>query len=409
MALSTVDVFLIVKCPLTRVTGKLVHLITSVLEIFSTYLHTKIYCDLLVFSLSGRCVTVKMASSVWSEVDKVREENRYELILTGDEIANRIAEGGGFDARVFQLASLNFLEISRCGLDTLSDHVGALENLFHLVLRGNRLARLPASVGQLRKLKLLDVSGNELTAVPAEIGTLKELQTLNASCNRLEEFCDVSQLQQLHELDLSNNQLSALPSGVSCPDLALLSTVRANGNRLKELPVDLPELPSLKLLDVSGNSIEVLPPELADCCKLKELKVSGNPLKDRRLLKMVEQCATKSVLDYLRNILEKERKARGGKEAKGGDKKDRKKRGGKSREVEVDDVAQNFMKVLHFDVDGGLIVKTTANISAVRPFIVCCIVRNLNFNKSKSMMKRFILLQVIQFHNCLCISFVFDC
>lgn len=334
----------------------------------------------------------------WAEVRKVKDENRHELVLTGEEVSSRIAETG-LDENIFLLSNLNFLEISKTSLDVLSDHVGKLENLQHLVLRGNKLRLLPDSIGQLKKLKLLDVSSNELSSVPEGVGSLKELQTLNASCNKLESFVDVSHMVQLHELVISHNQLSALPPGITCPELALLASVNADNNQLTELPSELSDLPALKLLDVSQNRLESLPAELSECGKLKELKVSGNPLKDRRLLKMVDQCVTKSVLEYLRNILEKERKATGGKEAKGDDKKDKKKKGAKGKDTAVDDVPQNQIKVLHFDAEGGsgLVVKVTANVQPVRPYIVCCIVRNLDFNKSKSMMRRFLLLQASRF------------
>jgi len=329
----------------------------------------------------------------WSEVRKVKDENRHELVLTGEEVSSRISETG-LDENIFLLSNLNFLEISKTSLDVLSDHVGKLENLQHLVLRGNKLRLLPASIGNLKKLKLLDISGNELSSIPEEIGSLKELQTLNASCNKLENFADVSQMVQLHELVVSHNQLSALPPGITCPELILLSTVKADNNQLTELPSELSELVALKLLDVSQNRLESIPAELAECGKLKEFKMSGNPLKDRRLLKMLDQCVTKSVLEYLRNILEKERKASGGKQAKGDDKKDKKKKGAKGKDLVVEDVPQNQIKVLHFGAENsGFVVKVTASILPVRPYIVCCIVRNLDFNKSKSMMRRFLLLQ----------------
>ena len=128
---------------------------------------------------------IKMAR--WVEVSKVIEENRHELVLSGDVISSRISESG-LDDRVFEITALNFLEISKCGLTTLSDQVGQMINLTSLVLHGNKLTILPDAVGSLHKLKHLDVSNNELASFPDTISQLRELQTLNASCNKLDSF-----------------------------------------------------------------------------------------------------------------------------------------------------------------------------------------------------------------------------
>ena len=329
---------------------------------------------------------------MWMEVETAKSEGRRELVLTGEVISERVSKSDqGLDENIFSLTNLNFLEISRADIRELPNKVGQLVNLTNLVLHSNKLVEIPSTLGHLKKLKFLDISKNELKKLPVEIGALKELQTLNVNCNKLTEFVDVGQMINLHILDVSHNQLKQLPPGLACTELNLLLTVLANDNQIEQLPLELNELPSLKLLDVSNNMIEDVPLELSECGKLKDFKCSGNRLKDKRLSKMVDQCSTKAVLDYLKNLLEKEHKNSG----KKGNSGDKKKKGGKNKDVAVEDVAQNLMKVLHFNSDDGMIVHAMAPVQSVRPFIVCCIVRNVNFSKSKSMMKRFILLQVI--------------
>ena len=315
-------------------------------------------------------------------------------MLTGDNVAARIARTG-LDERIFTLSSLNFLEISKCGLQTLPPEVGHLTNLYNLVLHGNRLRDIPDTVGRLSLLKFLDLSSNELDSLPSSLGLLRELQTLNVSKNQLTELIDPSAMISIHILDVSHNCLAELPVGICCLQLSLLNTILANNNELVALPEDLVELPSLKLLDVTANKLSEIPPIMSECAKLKEFKFGSNPLKDKRLLKMMNQCSTKACLDYLRNILEKDRKS--GKSSKGGEeKRDKKKRGGKAREDGdvVDNLAMNLMKVVHFNTDESFIIQVTPDILAVRPYIVCCVVRNLNFSKSRNMMRRFISLQV---------------
>jgi len=333
-------------------------------------------------------------SVVWLEVDKAKEENRHELVLTGDTIATRITEAG-LDERIFTLTTLNFLEISKCGLQSLPLEVSHLTNLYNLVLHGNRLPVVPESVGDLSLLKFLDLSSNELESLPSSLGSLRELQTLNVSKNQLRELMDPSEMVNLHILDVSHNCLTELPVGICSSQLNLLNTILANNNELEALPEDLVELPSLRLLDVTSNKLIEIPPVLSECAKLKEFKFGSNPLKDKRLLKMMNQCSTKACLDYLRSMLQKDRKS--GKSLKAGEeKRDKKKRGGKTKEAAdvVDNLALNLMKVVHFHTDESFIVQVTPEVLAVRPYVVFCVVRNLNFSKSRNMMRRFITLQV---------------
>ena len=333
-------------------------------------------------------------ASEWLEVDKAIEENRHELVLTGETIATRITQTG-LDERIFTLITLNFLEISKCGLQALPPTVSHLTSLSNLVLHGNHLRDVPDSIGQLGRLKYLDLSNNELESLSPSVGELRELQTLNVSKNRITELIDPGEMASLHILDVSHNCLTELPDGICSSQLSLLSTILANNNELESLPEDLFELPSLKLLDVTANKLKEIPPVLSECAKLKELKFGSNPLKDKRLLKMMSQCSTKACLDYLRNVLEKERKS--GKSSKGGgEKRDKKKRAGKTKEDvdAVDALALNLMKVVHFSTDESFLIQVTADVLAVRPYVVCCVVRNLNFGKSKNMMRRFITLQV---------------
>ena len=331
------------------------------------------------------------------EVDKAKEESRHELVLTGETVARRI-NASGLDERIFTLTTLNFLEISKCGLQALPVGVSQLVSLSNLVLHGNRLLVVPDEIGHLNRLKFLDISSNELEWLPSSLGALRELQTLNVSKNRLTELIDPSAMISLHILDVSHNCLSELPVGICCSQLSLLNTILANNNELVSLPEDLFELHSLKLLDVTANKLSEIPPVLSECAKLKELKFGSNPLKDKRLLKMMNQCSTKACLDYLHNVLEKEQKSQ--KSSKGGEeKRDKKKRGGKPKDDNdsIETLALNLMKVVHFSTDESFVVEVTPEVMAVRPYIVCCVVRNLNFSKSRNMMRRFITLQVYIF------------
>lgn len=329
---------------------------------------------------------------MWPEVSTANTENRRELVLTGKEIANKIEEDG-LDEGVFELTQLNFLAITKSGLQMLSPKIGQLVNLTSLSLHGNKLDEIPMTICKLNKLKLLDISMNNLSTLPQEISSLLDLQTLNASNNNLTEFIDVSRFSKLQSLDISNNKLKELPSGIDSPELKLLMTLSALNNEIESLPDNLSALPSLKFLDVSNNKLEALPPQLGECGKLKEFRCTGNKLKDGRLMKLVNQNLNKAILDYLKSKIAESGKGKSSKKGK---------KDGKSQD---DDEDKDLIKVLPFSAERGLMVKITDNAVKVRPYMVCCIVRNLNFSKSASFMKAFIKIQVRRYvllcHHCI--------
>jgi len=328
-------------------------------------------------------------ASTWEEVEVARDESRHELVLSGADISKKI-ERKGLDENIFRLVALNFLEISKTSLSSLSPRLSNLASLTNLVLHRNKLTTLPDSIGKLSKLKLLDVSCNELTRLPPTIAGLQKLQTLNINVNHLTEIPDISSLIQLHILDMSHNQLVKLPDGITSSSLELLAQILANSNQIVEIPPNMSELPSLRTFDISDNKLTAVPPEISECPKLKEFRYGGNKLKDRKLARMIEQCSTKAILDYLHAILEKERKSAGG-SGKGKEKKKKKK--GRADDV-MDDLSKNLMKILHFGEEKGVRVTVADNVLDVRQYIVCCVVRHLDFSKSNNMLKRFFNLQV---------------
>ncbi|XP_076453331.1 leucine-rich repeat-containing protein 47-like [Babylonia areolata] len=322
-----------------------------------------------------------MASS-WPAVAVAKSEKRRELKL-GKEVSKQIEEGG-LDTNVYQLVNLNFLEISNTCLSVLTDELGNLRNLTNLALQGNKLETLPVEMGNLVKLKYLDLSHNCLKSLPAEIGKLVELQTLNVLMNQLSEVPDISSLKALHILNLSHNKLTSLPEGITDESLVHLSEIVVNNNVISAVPAELSNLPHLNVLNLADNQIADLPYELSECTKLKELKLSGNKIKDRKLTKFAEQNNLKQVMQYLAVALEKA--------AASGDKKDKKAKPKKKKkgDKDVEEVAKNTLTVLRFPANDGLVVKVESKVAAVRQYIVCCVLHNLDFNQSNNMFKNFI-------------------
>lgn len=326
------------------------------------------------------------------EVRKAADENRRELVLSGQNIS-KVIEKNGLDEELYQLTCLNFLSISKTCLAQLSPNLGNLVNLTNLVLHNNQLTAVPKEVQALTKLKFFDVSNNQIEEMPSAIVHLPDLESLNVSVNKLSSFPPVNEMKSLHIFNIAHNNLQALPEGIFDPSLVHLSQILAGNNEVEHLPSNVTDLPHLNMLDLSQNKLKEAPAELSECPKLKELNLKGNKFSDRRFGKLVEQCATKSVKEYLSNILKKER-AKNPDTKKGKGKSKEKKKDSKTENDEVEFLT-NSIDVLHFPDEGGLMVALTPAVMSVRPYIVCCIVRDVDLQKTPNSFKQFITLQVL--------------
>lgn len=206
---------------------------------------------------------------MWSEVEAAKRENKRELKLSGVVISERLTvQSGQLDRHIFDLSTLNLLNISETSLTVLPDQISNLTNLQTLLLYGNQLEQLPAAIGSLDKLKVLDVSRNRLTSLPAEIAQLTQLATVNVSNNALESFPQLTLCAKLSVLDVSNNRLTQFPD-VCTEELSNLSEVQARCNQIAQIPQDIVQLTALKCLSLVSNQVIVVPKVLASMSKLK--------------------------------------------------------------------------------------------------------------------------------------------
>ncbi|XP_033217797.1 leucine-rich repeat-containing protein 47-like [Belonocnema kinseyi] len=337
-----------------------------------------------------------LTEDTWNEVIVAVKENRHELILSGPTISKKISSSG-IDPALFNLQNLNFLNIHQTGLQVIPEEIGKLVNLTSLVLHSNNLEKLPSSIKNLTKLKVLDCSRNKLSHLPQEISRMPQLATVNLGSNLLTDLPSQASNLKLALLDLSNNKFDHFPD-VCYAELVHLAEIRVNGNLIKEIPANINVLGSLKLLDLADNKIAVVPGELADCTKLKDLNLKGNSLSDKRLLKLVDQCRTKQVLDYVRQHC-----ARSDGDS-GGGAGNKSKKGKKSNKSSENENIANIEKLTHElkvlkVTDEAPKIAITEQVKAVRPHIIACIVRNMTFTEES--FKKFIQLQT-KLHEGIC-------
>lgn len=317
------------------------------------------------------------------------------------EAASAIEDGS--DTSLFTVSSLNHLQVSGfCSLPSLSPGLARLTSLLQLSLTDNRLQSLPDEIGQLERLRLLDASRNSLTVLPASLYQLSSLQTLLLAHNSLSDdsFPAVTEgvgatFPNLHHLDVASNHLTHLPSFLSYT-LGLVE-LKASHNSLSSLDSVVGRMASLRLLELHSNQLRTLPHEVARCSKLKSLLLEDNPLQDRRLLKLVAQHGAhkpKAVLDYIASRAPQPAQP-AGKKGKG------KGRGAPAVLAVSEDSDEDVefseqvpvLRVARPSSGAGLEVVATSAARKVRPYLVCAVVRGVEWDGGEAL-RDFITLQV---------------
>lgn len=339
--------------------------------------------------------------SDWPEIKQCKEEKRRELVIKGTaDVKLKIEKNENvLPQDLYDLKLLNFLEVSECGITSLSKNIRSLSALMQLILSGNNLSSLPVEICMLKNLKMLDVSYNSLEELPDEFGNIGTLQTLNLNHNKLSQFPEsVKNLTLLSTLILSNNQFTEIPHVLLEGNHKHLADFKASHNEIDDVDDGIGTLEALKTLDLSVNKIKELPQALSNCSKLKQADYKDNPLKDRRLKKLIEQnnSSQKAIMDYIRT---KGRPVRGenGSTASGNKSGGKKKKKGKNTKADVEeDLIKFVVQVLKFEESEGeskaLEITVSDDVKEVRPYIVCCIVKRLDLSK-ESIFKKFIAMQ----------------
>ncbi|KAL7751125.1 Leucine-rich repeat-containing protein 57 [Sorochytrium milnesiophthora] len=141
--------------------------------------------------------------------------------------------------RIFTLATLESLDMSRNRLSTISN------------------SAIAAELCTLQSLRQLDLSHNQLTAVPTELTALKSLVVLNLSNNHLSGPLSPAfgNLRQLEELNVANNAVLTVPKELGC--CKLLKALNVSGNpQIASVPEEILRDTMLVTLLIDGTKID---------------------------------------------------------------------------------------------------------------------------------------------------------
>lgn len=208
---------------------------------------------------------------IWPEVEQARDENRYELVLSGEKLVSRLGQSNILDQNIFKLKRLHFLELSNSkSIELIPDAIDRLENLTDLDLSSNKIHRVEQHFRTMVHLRHLNLSNNSIERIDQQAFVqLRSLETLNLSINRLDrfEFSSLSNCTRLHCLNVSSNEILTIDSFPTT--LESLSSVDLSSNRIEHFPESLVELNSVKTIDLSSNRISSIPPRFASIKKIK--------------------------------------------------------------------------------------------------------------------------------------------
>uniref|UniRef100_A0A182T817 B3/B4 tRNA-binding domain-containing protein n=1 Tax=Anopheles maculatus TaxID=74869 RepID=A0A182T817_9DIPT len=179
----------------------------------------------------------------------------------------------------------------------------------------------------------------------------------------------IYQLSALNLLDVSDTALEKISPRIDA--LNHLQSLLLYRNKIAQLPATIGQLGELKVLDLSGN-------------RLTKINLKGNPLKDKRLLKLVDQCRSKQVLDYVEKNGYVPPKTAPKQEAD-----ENQSNGTQESSTSVPEEDIQLKIVVHKATENTPKVTFTQEARANRPHILLCIVRNFPLTN----MKKFLQLQ----------------
>ena len=128
-----------------------------------------------------------------------------------------------------RIPHLTHLNLSYNSLTEIPPSIALLFHLEELLLRENKLIKLPEEMCLLPKLCMVDLSYNELQSLPRSLGNLHSLERLNVSHNSLTAIpVSLGLCQKLVVILASNNNCVNPPQQVCNSSTQLLLYVKSN-------------------------------------------------------------------------------------------------------------------------------------------------------------------------------------
>ncbi len=255
--------------------------------------------------LSLRCLTLELQGLKSIPIEVFNLTNLKELNIKGNRLCSKAGGVDSFDVLkgISKLINLERLYIAHSAISELSEDIGTLNMLTHLIIPQNTfLQKLPDTIINLKNLQILDIRKSYMLKV-----TKKQQRWLHKLReNGCEVYLDSDVVENSQNIDLVDERwmerLWAWADENNIPDLTwteeegyknggcwknlprtknkLLSFTELNleGKQITELPKEIGNLTSLTKLNLRTNQLTELPKEVGNLTRLTELDLSHNQL-----------------------------------------------------------------------------------------------------------------------------------
>lgn len=199
-----------------------------------------------------------------------------------------------FPTIVCKMKALNSLTINRCGLTTIPDEIGALDQLRGLEFAGNQLTQISPKVTSSEFLNSLNISDNKsLTSLELEIPDKSNLWVINVNNTSISTLPEsLLRAKKLSSVFAQGCQFTTIPKAVS--GHTNISGAHFAENKIASVSsADFASNQGLRVLDLSGNpltgAVELAIPSLEEL-SLQKASITTMPkivgLPDLRMLNL---------------------------------------------------------------------------------------------------------------------------
>jgi hypothetical protein len=182
-------------------------------------------------------------------IDILKESKPKIIDFSGSKIESKLLNDLG------SIDSLEKLDLSDCGLDSLPDTIKNLKNLTYLKLRNNPIKVVPEWVKELKKLNFIDLSSCELSG-GIDLDGLGELKDLILDYNKdLTELPSFNTLENLSRFTASNCNIESINQDILTCDNLYLIDVHSN-IKLTKVPDNLSSMENIVAICIDDTSID---------------------------------------------------------------------------------------------------------------------------------------------------------
>jgi Leucine-rich repeat (LRR) protein len=177
------------------------------------------------------------------------------------------------------LQQLETLSVHKCvSIKIYPEELADLSHLRIVLVRFNRLKKIPPVFAQIKSLEELVLSNNSFLAstkwnLLAKNTTLRKLDVSYSLQNLKTLPKEIAAIKNLRELNISGNKFESLP--IELLQLKKLEKLYCEVNDFEVFPVVLTQLPSLIELKIPASALKEMPNEILDLQYIPELKFSG--------------------------------------------------------------------------------------------------------------------------------------